>query len=88
MAIHDLKSYPEYFDAVVSGAKRAELRIDDREPPYAVDDTLVLLEYKPDQRKYTGRSQRVRVTHLFRQPEGIPVELLPEGVVMMSIAPI
>jgi hypothetical protein len=42
---HDLKTWPEPFAAVLSGAKRAEVRKADRN--YSVGDTLVLREWSP-----------------------------------------
>lgn len=59
---HDLKTWPEYFEAVERGDKPFELRRDDRN--YAVGDTLVLHEFTPDtfddqnmivEGQYTGR---------------------------------
>lgn len=43
---HELKTLPEYFQAVKRGEKTFELRRDDR--PYAVGDTLLLREFDPD----------------------------------------
>ena len=51
-AIHDLKIWPEHFDAVVSGRKRFEVRVNDR--GYEVGDTLHLREWEPDEERYTG----------------------------------
>lgn len=41
--IHDLKTAPEHFAAILSGLKTAELRKDDRN--FAVGDTLLLREW-------------------------------------------
>lgn len=49
--IHDLKTLPEYYDAVDKGVKTYELRFDDRN--YAVGDMLILREWQDG--KYTGR---------------------------------
>lgn len=46
MATHDLKTHPAHFAAVWSGAKRAELRLNDR--GFAAGDTLRLREWRPD----------------------------------------
>ncbi|WP_024911021.1 DUF3850 domain-containing protein [Chania multitudinisentens] len=43
MKKHDLKILPEYFAAVVSGEKKAEIRINDRD--YSVGNMLRLNEY-------------------------------------------
>jgi len=44
---HTLKALHEYFQAVKAGDKPFELRIDDRDPPFAVGDTLLLREFDP-----------------------------------------
>lgn len=71
--VHELKTWPEYFDAVIQGVKRFEVRKDDR--GYMVGDVLVLKEYDPAKRVvdegiyiagvqcYTGRQVRMRVTY-------------------------
>lgn len=45
MATHRLKTWPEYFDAMASGAKTFEVRWDDR--GIAVDDTLACQKFDP-----------------------------------------
>lgn len=66
-ATHRLKTWPEYFSAVLSGAKRFELRPNDRD--FAVGDVLVLQEFAPDATHgnggtFTGRSADYRVTYV------------------------
>lgn len=60
--IHELKILPENFQAVWCGAKKAELRRDDR--GFAIGDTLVLREW--DGEKFTGSGLAVLVTHILR----------------------
>lgn len=45
MSTHHLKTWPEHFQAVKSGDKKAELRVNDRS--FQVGDTLILEEYEP-----------------------------------------
>ena len=74
---HDLKTWPEYYQEVASGAKPFEYRLNDRD--YKVDDVLHLREWVPalvDEEHalglsteiragyYTGRSLRKRVTYI------------------------
>lgn len=49
---HELKTWPEFFDAVASGAKTFEVRRDDR--GFQVGDRLVLLRWQPSDRGYQG----------------------------------
>ena len=52
---HNLKSHPEFFREVISGAKTFEIRLNDRD--YKVGDVLWLREYREPigcQGGYTG----------------------------------
>jgi hypothetical protein len=60
-AVHELKTWPEHYEAIISGAKRFEARRDDR--GYAVGDELHLREWDPTGETYTGRSTYVTVLH-------------------------
>lgn len=64
MATIKKKLWKEYFDAVVSGKKKAELRLGDFE--IEEGDTLVLEEWDKDKQEYTGRSVEKRVTYVSR----------------------
>lgn len=92
--IHDLKCWPEPFKALLSGAKRHEIRVNDR--PYAVGDILHLREWVPkdqeaavyeagggwnDTTKYTGRTIDVEVTYMTKGGEWG----LPDSLCVMSI---
>ena len=63
--IHELKILPEYFHAVKVGAKRFEVRKDDR--PFEVGDVLRLREF--DGQKYTGEEVDVEVSYILRGSE-------------------
>lgn len=62
MAIIKKKIWPEYFEAVASGKKKCDLRLDDFE--IGEGDTLLLEEWDPKTKQYTGRSNERRVTHV------------------------
>lgn len=51
--IHELKTWPEYFEEVLMAHKNFEVRKHDRN--YQVGDTLILKEYDPTNGTYTGR---------------------------------
>ena len=68
---HELKSWPKFFEAVLTGAKKSEVRRNDR--GFALGDALVLREWDPKTGDYTGRSVRRIVCHLSELDEiGIP----------------
>lgn len=78
---HDLKCWPEPYDAIERGDKRYEYRKDDR--GFLVGDVLVLRRFVPHTNKFSGRWMRKRVTWISRGPDwGIP-----DGYCVMSIAP-
>lgn len=57
---HELKIYPQYFEDVISGKKKFEIRKNDRK--YRVGDILILKEW--DNIKYSGRKARAEVIYL------------------------
>lgn len=71
--IHKLKIHPEYFEAVCSGKKSFEIRENDRD--FKIGDTLMLQEYDPQDKSYTGRVIERRVTYItdFSQKENYVV---------------
>jgi hypothetical protein len=77
---HDLKIDPKEFEAIESGAKRFELRLNDRN--YALGDFLCLREFDRGSVKYTGRSLTVSVTHI-KPGDGAAVS---DRYVVMSIS--
>jgi hypothetical protein len=76
--IHCLKCWPEYYNRVVSGLKRFEVRKNDR--GFSEGDFLVLQEWDPITRKYTGEMQSFEVDYILYNHEGIT-----PGFVVMSI---
>ena len=79
MKEHDLKAWPEPFQAVYERRKPYEIRVNDRD--YQVGDILFLREWSPEDYAYTRRSLRVRVTYMTRGGEwGLPPELCVMGI--------
>lgn len=60
---HELKTWPEYFEAVANGLKRFELR-DSSDRDFKVGDKLRLEEWIPATKTYTGRYVTVRVLYV------------------------
>lgn len=89
---HELKTWPEPFQAVLDQRKKFEIHVDDRD--FQINDLLILREWQPRQHGvrpqaigldgspgYTGREIRARVTYLV--PGGRWG--LPENLCVMSI---
>lgn len=60
--IHTCKSWPHFFDAIVKGDKKHDLRHNDRD--FAIGDILLLQRYDPFAGKYTGEECKVKVTYI------------------------
>jgi hypothetical protein len=76
---HDLKTWPDAFQAVWDGRKTAEFRRDDR--GFDVGDVLRLREWDPKTSLYSGRAIEARITHI--SPGGRSG--IPEGFAMLSL---
>lgn len=76
--IYKLKIEPQYFRQVISGEKMFEIRYDDRN--YVVGDSLLLCEYFPKTRKFSGNSVSVLVTSICDD-----IRFVKPGYVVMSI---
>jgi len=63
MLIHELKCWPEFYDAMASGAKTFDIRKDDR--PYAVGDLLAMRWWDPEREAYA----KVDGCNSFGRPE-------------------
>lgn len=72
MKVHHVKTHPEPFDAILDGDKNFEYRKNDRD--YEEGDLIVLQEYEPEAKKYTGRQVQARIGHVLTGPGfGVPV---------------
>ncbi|WP_373879805.1 ASCH/PUA domain-containing protein [Levilactobacillus brevis] len=70
---HELKIQPEYFNAVLMETKTFEIRKNDR--GYKVGDVLILKEWVPDTKRYTGKELARKVTYItgYQQKPGYVV---------------
>lgn len=90
MKTHELKAWPHFFKEIVSGEKTCELRKDDR--GYEVGDLLILREWNPNTKEYTGHAVGAYITHIIRINE-LPADLksamglnpIPGSVNMLAI---
>lgn len=74
---HELKTWPEPFQAVLDGRKRHEIRKNDRN--FKVGDGLLLKEWLPVEQKYSGRELSTVITFI---SSGESLGLLRETVVL------
>lgn len=70
MQRHDLKAWPEYFEAVRSGKKDFEIRKNDRN--FQIGDHVNLQEWDPEKKNFTGAHVSVQIKYItdFGQPDG------------------
>lgn len=61
MKKHYLKTWQEYFEEVIAETKKFEVRKNDR--GFKTGDTLILQEYLPEERCFTGRQVSCHVTY-------------------------
>jgi ASC-1-like (ASCH) protein len=62
--IFNKKIWPEYFELVLSGKKKFELRLNDFD--VAEGDTLILEEWDPKTLQYTGRKIEKKVSYVLK----------------------
>ena len=80
--MHTLKIWPEFIDEIISGKKTFEVRHTD-EQGYREGDALLLKEWLPDQKRFTGRAAIVDVTYASKLPVKVSV-----GPIFLKIAPL
>ena len=83
---HDLKCWPAFFDAIAAGRKCHDLRrAHDR--AFQVGDQLLLREFDPQSRAYTGRRQLVEITYITSsdQPCALSEQALTPDFCILSI---
>lgn len=64
--IHEVKTWPEPFQAIIDGLKTFDVRLNDRH--YELDDLLCHKEFDPVKGEYTGRTAVTNVKYV--QPGG------------------
>ena len=71
--VHQLKTWPQYFEPVNRGDKTFEIRFNDRN--FTTGEYLSLQEFDPTEQSYTGRSALFRITFItdFEQKPGFVV---------------
>lgn len=67
--IIEKKILPEYFSKVLDGSKKFELRLADFD--CQPGDTLVLKEWDPATKNYTGRSVKKKASFIFKTKDAV-----------------
>lgn len=82
---HNLKTWPEYYQRILTGEKTFEVRNNDRD--FQTGDYLTLEEYDPKSNTYTGNSLAKKVSYIlhggnFGLDSGVVVMALSDGDVI------
>jgi len=80
--VHELKTWPEYFQLMVRDEKSFELRKNDR--GFLAGHKLLLREYNNETEKYTGRILRRNIIYVLQGKEA-EVFGLKEGFCIMGL---
>jgi ASC-1-like (ASCH) protein len=56
------KIWPKYFESILSGKKNFEIRLNDFDAKEG--DILILKEYTPETKQYTGRELKKEITYV------------------------
>ncbi len=78
-AVHELKSWPDEFDALAGGEKQHEVRRFDRD--FMVGDWILLRRYDPESKAYSGEQLLREITHI-TMPGSFG---LPDGLCVLSV---
>lgn len=69
MAIVEKKIWSEYFKEMKAGKKRVQIRLADFD--LKKGDTLVLKEWNPKKKIFTGKSVKFKINKIFKIPEDL-----------------
>ena len=86
MKIIKKKTWPEYFELVLAGKKRFDLRVADFD--IEEGDTLVLEEWNPKTKEYTGRKIQKKVDYVLKlqlDDFGQKEEIEKNGLVIIQL---
>lgn len=80
------KIWPEFFEKILSGEKKFEIRLDDFHVKSG--DILILEEWDPKTKNYTGRKIKKKISYLLHTKDMYfwdDQEILDHGFVVMSL---
>lgn len=79
--IHNLKSWPENFGALMFGMKPFDVRVNDRD--FKTGDFLNFEEWSPETERYTGRRLTRSVSYIMKPAFGMPPDLIIMALIMV-----
>ena len=81
------KTWPEFFELILSGKKKYDMRVNDFD--ISEGDTLVLEEWDPETKQYTGRKLEKEVGYVGRWKLGDAFfpekEVMEKGIQIISL---
>jgi len=86
MTHHIVKSWPKYFEPMLKGIKKHDMR-NMKDRSYSVGDTMTLQEFDPFEGKYTGRTADFRITYKTNRetPCALSSAMLDDNAVILSV---
>lgn len=83
---HDLKSWPDFFQAFLDGDKLHDMR-DIRDRKFEVGQVVRLREWNPDGSGYTGRALDMQITYITDKncPCALSSMALDKGTAILSL---
>lgn len=82
--IHELKTWPEYFEAVCSGRKSFEVRKNDRD--FKEGDILLLNKWDNKKNQYEGAQRSFKITYVLKGGQfGIDKDFCVLGIKPLAV---
>lgn len=87
MTTHELRSWTDFFEPLITGEKMFDVRLNDRK--FNVGDTLRIMEFDDKKGRLTGREIVRKVTYILRNDLGSsaipPLRGLQRNYVVMGL---
>lgn len=86
--IHNMKSWPRFFEAIVNGEKKHDIRSKDRD--FKIGDTVVLHEFDPFTGQFSGRKVECRISYITSNdtPCALSSVVLDRDYCVLSLEPV
>ena len=81
--IHQLKTWPAYYQMIIEDKKTFEVRKNDRN--FKEGDYLILMEFDPTTQTYTGREDMFKVGTVLQGELGLPDDICVMSLLFMEL---